>query len=299
MKNGIYFINTLLGDDFVENLTKSELWHQNSKTTSDVYDVVNGLKIVPKAILALLIKELTPMEINEHKEFDLPIDGGCKIDVTKVDKSAYSGQIFQDNKKITDFISRTIPSLGIVIMSLFELYDLENLNNEEVSNPEINSNIQKLIDDRINLHSLVNQVVDGKLMHRDAVQQLYMAKLNEELAQEKNKKEVKIILPLKEEIEKTKKGSPLKDFVENRKKKLEKKEHFIQLEKSETILCTDCGQTLFSEGVYSGCICFGESNKKIHIKKTEGGYSVCFGRGWDIDNITMLLEVLRSKTNGQ
>ena len=92
-----------------------------------------------------------------------------------------------------------------------------------------------------------------------------------------------------------KKGLPLSDFIESRKGKLEKKEHHFQLEKSETVSCPDCGQSIFAAGAYSGCICFGESDKKVHIKKSEDGYSIRFGKAWDVENMIMLLEILRRR----
>lgn len=99
-------------------------------------------------------------------------------------------------------------------------------------------------------------------------------------------------------MESKKKTLPLSDFIENRKKKVEKKEHHFALHKSETVNCPDCGKIIFSDGIYSGCICFGDDNKKVHIKKSEQGYTIKFGHGWDVENIGMLLEVLRSKENG-
>jgi len=35
--------------------------------------------------------------------------------------------------------------------------------------------------------------------------------------------------------------------------------------------------------------------RKVFIKKTESGVNVRFSKGWDEENISMLLEVLRSK----
>ena len=341
-----YFLNKALGGDFQKSLdtalSKSEIYHQNSRSVSDVSDMFHALKIVPRTILSLLVRELSPMAINEQKEFELPVMGGGKITVTKVDKSAYSGEIVSDNVKVNDFIARTIPSLGLLIMSAFELYDVNELDKPHQAEEDVESKVQKLIDERMRLHSLVDQVVNGKMLHQNAVHQLILDKLselhlehkktNETIEKDKkikadiaevrkisesstgpnpleyhrgmtnglevansiaNDKEPEFIEPPK------KKSRPLSDFVENRKKKLGKKEHFIQLEKSETVSCSDCGQTIFSEGAYSGCICYGDSDKKVYIKKSEDGFKIRFGKGWDIDNTEMLLEVLRSKKNGQ
>jgi len=305
-KNAEIFLKKTLGDDFLESfgdsLSKSEIYKQGTRTITDTNDLFQGLQIVPKALLSLLIQELSPMQIGDNKEIKIPGKEDTILVVTKHERDSFSGQIIQNNVKISDFLHRSIPGLGLVLLSILELYNVDDLNMEPSSvDHEKESEINRIIDERMNLHSLVNKVVDGKLMHRDAVQQLLMSKLNQ-LSDEHKKieEEHQDIMAPKEEpksvvIVLAPKKRPLQEFVENRKKKLDKKEHFIQMEKSETVSCTDCGQSIFSNGTYSGCICYGESNKKLHIKKSENGYKISFGRGWDAENIEMLLEVLRSR----
>jgi hypothetical protein len=141
------------------------------------------------------------------------------------------------------------------------------------------------------------------MMQKDAIQHLFMDKLSQLYKEHGQiKQDHKEIMTSKEEpkpaaviVLQPKKSRPLSDFVENRKKKLGKKEHFIQMHKSEQISCPDCGNVIFSEGAYSGCICFGADDKKLYIKKSEDGIKVRFGKGWDIENTEMLLEVLRRK----
>jgi hypothetical protein len=92
-----------------------------------------------------------------------------------------------------------------------------------------------------------------------------------------------------------KKGSPLKGFLERKKKP---KEYYVQ--KCESMDCSDCGKTIFSSGIYSGCICYGENqNSKLFLNKNEKGeLSIRFSKGWSVENIEMLLETLRGK-NGR
>jgi hypothetical protein len=307
-KNAEIFLNKTLGKDFLESLgtslSKSEVYKQGTRTITDTTDLYQGLQIVPKALLSLLIRELSPMQIGDTKEIKIPGKEDTIVSATKHERDSYSGQIIQNNVKIADFLHRSAPGLGLVLLTVLELYDIEDLDKEHNVDAAKEAEINHIIDERMNLHSLVNKVVDGKLMQRDAVQQLFMSKLNQ-LSHEHQqiKEEHKEIIQPKEEpkpvvIVLAPKKRPLADFVENRKKKLDKKEHFIQLEKSETVSCSDCGQNIFSNGMYSGCICYGEDNKKLYIKKSEGGYNIKFGRGWDVENIEMLLEVLRSKKNG-
>ena len=90
--------------------------------------------------------------------------------------------------------------------------------------------------------------------------------------------------------------SPVKGFLDERKKKLEKKEYAVEMVKGEHVSCPDCGQNIFNGEVFSGCVCLGDDmEKKIYLTKTETGVKVRFGKGWDIENIEMLLDVMRRK----
>ena len=74
-----------------------------------------------------------------------------------------------------------------------------------------------------------------------------------------------------------KKSRPLSEFVENRKKKLGKKEFCIEMTKSETVDCPDCGQNIFNGSGISSCLCYGQDmGRKVFLKKTEDGIKVSF-----------------------
>ena len=167
---------------------------------------------------------------------------------------------------------RSLPGLGLVLMTVLELYDFDDIEKVPSVSQDQENKINKIVDDRMQLHSLINQVVDGKMMQRDAVNRLFLNKLNQ-LYQEHDKikeehKEIKddhkeltakknlnlaVIIVLK-----PKKTRPLSDFVENRKKKLGKKEFSIEMAKSETVDCPDCGQNIFNGSGISRCFCYGQ-----------------------------------------
>jgi DUF4097 and DUF4098 domain-containing protein YvlB len=89
-----------------------------------------------------------------------------------------------------------------------------------------------------------------------------------------------------------KRKRPLAEFLEKR----HKKEFSVQMAKGEEFSCPDCRKNIFNGNVFSGCICLGQDmNRKVFIKKSEGGVKVRFSRGWDQENIEMLLEVLQRK----
>ena len=164
--------------------------------------------------------------------------------------------------------------------------------------------VQKLIDERLALHDLIGKVVDKKITQRDAIQSLVLARLSDSMPQKeskptKNETNIKVNVDVSPEIKveqkvKIKKVSPLKDFLEERKKKLKKNEYAITMTKGEDVSCPDCGQHIFKGEVFSGCICFGDDmDKKVYLAKTENGMKVRFGKGWDPENMEMLIEVLR------
>lgn len=333
MSNADSFLKKTLGEDFFESLSKVELWKPGTKSTVDHEELRTALQIVPRTIIALLIKELIPMNIGETKEIPLFVGNNSLLRTTKHERDVYSGEIEEENKKIVEFKFRALPGVGLVIMSAFELYDMENLINTS-SQPtpsqgtavnfvdDVNIKVQKLIDERLALHSLVEQVVEKRLAHKEAIHQMMLVKLSHEVNKLKTKQEQIIELPKINEqttpqseeyfrgmtngmkvaeavvtdkepnfIEPVRKSRPLETFLEKRKKP---KEFSIQMAKGELVSCPDCGNNIFKDQVFSGCVCYGD-NGKVFIKKSENGIKIRFGRNWDEENIMMLLEVLQRK----
>jgi hypothetical protein len=86
---------------------------------------------------------------------------------------------------------------------------------------------------------------------------------------------------------------PLQAFLEKTERK---REYSVFMAKGETVHCPDCGKNIFDGKVFSGCICLGDDmERKVFIKKSEDSIKVRFSKGWDQENIEMLLEVLRKK----
>lgn len=338
MSSGNFFLKKSLGEDFFQSLEKFELWKQGTKTVIDHEEIKTALKIVPRAILSFLIKNLSPMQIGESKELEIPVGQNSSgempiLQVTKHERDVYSGEINDStekytSKKVAEFKYRSIPGIGLVIMTAFELYDVDNLEKESHHvTPDVQDKVQKMIDERIALHDLIGKVVDKKIAERDAIQSLILAKLSENVEFEKKKKQITEIRDINEsstpqedpyfrgmtngiavaesiatgeearfvdEPKKMKKSSPLKGFLHERQNKLKKNEFKIELVKGECVNCPDCGQNIFNGEIFSGCVCYGDSGK-VFLKKTENGFKVRFGKSWDPENIEMLLEVMRRK----
>lgn len=337
-------LHRILDNEFLQTLAKSaDLYKIGTNSVLDPEEIRIGLKVVPRAVMSLLISELTPMELNSHRDIQLPFGKEAYIRVNKNAADDYTGSVYSDNKLVYDFKNRSIPGLGIILLSTFELYDLEELQQKSVApSDDVESKVQKLIDERMELHSLVSKVVENKMAEREAIHKLMMEKLSEALAKEAkknaqiaeirqiqeqstpqsdpyfqgmtnglevansiaNEKEPNFVsapkkslnIEAKDVMKKeapAKKGSPLKEFVARKKKP---KEFHVEIAKSETRDCSDCGQEIFGNLTYSGCICLGQDqHKKIWIKKSENGVQLKFSRSWDEENISILLDILRNK----
>lgn len=282
-----FFLKKTLGDDFFESLQKFELWKPGTRTVLDHEEIKTALQIVPRTVMAMLVKELTPMNVGETKDIPLMVAKDAILKVSKHERDVYSGVIEQENKVVVDFKYRSLPGVGLIIMSAFELYDTENLSKptpgQEGYTADFGARVQAKIDERLALHDLIGKVVDKKIMEKDAIDKLVLIKLTEAMTPQEP-----------EDNTPKKRALPLKEFLESRK--LKKNEYSITMAKGEIVDCPDCHQNIFNGDVFAGCICLGDDmDRKVYIKKTEEGIKVRFGRGWDIENMEMLLEVLRSK----
>jgi len=291
------FLDQYLGQDFLESLVKTELWKPGTKSVTDIDDMRIGLKIVPRTVMALLVRELTPMQIGETKEINLAglssashvsVKQFALMRVTKHERDVYSGEIEEDNKKLTEFKFRSIPGVGLVIMSAFELYQFDEIEKDNFVEKESDLKLQRMIDERLSLHELIGKVVDNKIMEREAIHKLVLSKLTEAVHSGASEaSEPKFQEPVKVE----KKVRPLEDFLQKRKAP---KEFAFQLAKGESVACPDCGNNVFDGKVFSACVCYGDAGK-VFLKKTEDGFKIRFSKNWEVENIEMLLELLRKK----
>jgi hypothetical protein len=275
-------IKSILGDDFFEVLEKNaDVYKMYSRTATGIDEMATGLRIVPRAIISFLISSLSDLQVNNGRDIELPFEPGCFIHVTKKDQDTYSGHIYTKGKKINEFNNRSLPGIGLVLMTTFELYDIENLKNSREEEKETFdvSKLQEVIDERLRLHLLVSRVVDQKIAQRDAVEIL----VKEKLAQ---------ALTYKEEAKEESKSSKLKSYLEHKKRQDE-----AHIEKTESIYCPDCGDHLYKGGKsLTLCICYGEDwNKNIKIQKNEKNIKMKFPKSMDAENIEMLLQTLKQK----
>ncbi len=86
-------------------------------------------------------------------------------------------------------------------------------------------------------------------------------------------------------------SKPLSKFIKSRKS------YAVDgLNKSDTIHCPDCDGILIKAEEWQGCLCYGDLvGKGLILKKNDSGIKAEFSEDWDSENISLLLEVLRSK----
>jgi hypothetical protein len=306
-KKQVKFITRILGKDFFEDLKKSELtggiMKLNTNTATDMNEIRISLQIVPRTVLSYLFMHLKPKEVGAIIKLDLPFAENTQLYLNKMSPDNYSGEIIQKGKEIAKMKYRSLPGVGLILMSTLELYDIDQLNeikgavqNKEVEEKE--SKLQEIINERLYLNNLISNVIEQKLSQRDAIKQLVEARLNQSIekvnepveeaeAEETEPEEIDI------EIPKDKKGK-LREFIEKRESK---KVHILNpLNKSE-IKCPYCAKTLYNGTNIKLCMCYGESrNKEITIQKNENGkIQLKFPKDIDIENIEMLLNMIKGK----
>ena len=315
MNKYVQVAKNILGEDIFEELNKNEIYKLGTNTTLDPEEIKIALQIVPRAVLSYLTANLKPLEDGGVKELHIPFVPNAILYVTKISQDVYLGEITQDNKKKAEFKYRSLPGIGLILMSTFELYDMGDLEQAQPAqhmDESRESKLQQIIDDRLRLHTLIKEVVDQRLSERDAIKQLIAEKISEQFNEveeseefeEEFEEEDDISLEMSDEdleeesgegiMDNLSKKSKLKEFLDSREKKRTEKVH---LDKSESIACPDCDTNIYKgENHIKLCLCYGEHfNKEIKVKKTEDGrYNFKFPKSFDTDNVEMLIEAIKS-----
>ena len=286
-------VKSILGEDVFEVLEKSQIYKPNTKTAVDPEEIRVALEIVPRAVLGFLFANLKHRQIGETVELPLPFAPNASLLVNKHGPDNYKGEVIENGYRVSEFQSRSLPSIGLILLTQFELYDMALIDkvDKQPRDSEKTEKLQDVIDERLSLHRLVHDVVERKLSEREAINKLIRERLHNHITLVNTPKQEEI----KEVDESMEKKSKLKQFLENREKR---KEEHIEIDKSE-IKCPDCTSTLHKkENDYIKlCVCFGEHmGNKIKIKKSENKkVKLKFPKSFNIDNIEMLLDSLKNK----
>ena len=292
-------VKSILGEDIFQELKKSAIYKPESKTALQPEEIRVALEIVPRSVLSFLFAHLKHREVNEIIDLDLPWAINAKIHINKLGADNYSGEITKDGKRVYEFQHRSLPSIGLILLSVFELYDLDMLNEikEKPTQPEVKDRVEKLqdlIDDRLMLHNLIRDVVDKRISEREAIGRLIKEKLSERVLS--STVEEKSEEPKESESMEDNKKSKLRQFLENVEKK---RQEPVEMDKSEDIKCPDCKTIIHKKESADivPCVCFGEHmSKSIKITKaTDGKVKIKFPKNFDIENVEMLLDAVKKQ----
>lgn len=291
------FIKSVLGEDVLDKLQKFEIVKPNSQTVVDPEEIRVALHIVPRTVLSYLFQHLKPLSTGDVLQLDLPWHPNSTLLLNKHGEDNYKGEVVKDGKVACRFQNRSLPSVGLILLTTFELYDLEML--KDIKNEDSNDKVEKLqniIDERLLTHKLIEDIVDRKISQREAVSQLVREKLNSYFKELQELPKTEESLPNKEEEMENKKKTKLRAFLESIEKK---RQEPISLDKSEDINCPDCGTIIYKNNTkcIKTCICFGDhAYKDIKIQKSDNGkVKIKFPKSFCIENVEMLLDALKKR----
>lgn len=179
-------INKYLGDNFEQDLIKSEvgpIYKPDANVSVFPHEIYVALQIVPRTVISLLVQFLKPLKTGQMADIPWSTDEGHihTIHVNKISSDLYSGHISGEGKILCKFNYRSLPAVGLMIMSTYELYDKET-NKQDIAHPEFDyDKVQKLIDEKIRMQIMIEDVVNKKLSEKEAIQQLINQKITDYL----------------------------------------------------------------------------------------------------------------------
>ena len=293
-------VKSILGDDFLVELEKSEIYKPNTKSAVSPEEIKIALQIVPRSILSYLFSNLKYRSIGDVVDLELPFAPGSSLHINKLGPDNYKGEITKDGARLVEFQHRSLPSIGLILLTTFELYDLSLLDEiKESPKKEVNDKVERLqdlIDERMMLHGLIKDVVDRRISERDAIHKLIQEKLNSHVISINPQQKMDEDLEENKEQEPMDKKSKLREFLENRE---QRRQEEVEIDKCE-IKCQDCATSLYKSGDKNEiklCVCYGEyMNKSIKfLKSSDGKVKLKFPKSFDIDNVEMLLDTIKNK----
>lgn len=130
-------------------LHKSDLYKPTANAVVNIDEIKLGAAILPPFLINWLTQELRPLNIGDTKTINLTeiwpqlissaalmpsyaqylppfpkiLNNNIVLQIQKDDADAYSGHIIKDNKIIAKLEKRSIPGIGLYLISALELYD--------------------------------------------------------------------------------------------------------------------------------------------------------------------------------
>jgi hypothetical protein len=284
MNKTVIAARKLFGTGFAGELSKSEVYKTDSRIAVSMDEVRIAMDLVPRAILLWLIKNLKGLKKGESKELKIPMVPKGVMNVTKHGPDDYSGDLVQDGDKEYDFEHRSLPGIGLVVLSTFELYEEPEEPAEEDRREWADPDrLSRYVEEKLEASRLVDEVRESKKELREAQEELLRLKLANRLREADAPKEDK----------KEDKRADLARFIKEHKKDLVE----LALEADSTVRCPHCDSTLLEKREFRGCCCLGEDmDSGLELVKSEAGVSlVRFSKGWEPENKERLIKILNRR----
>jgi hypothetical protein len=293
MKNLGELASSMLGADFLERLQKNSDIIVNKPAAGykiDAGEIFQALNVVPRTVLAWLHQTIGPMKTGDNKSTGMVpiVPQQATLHIQKIDRDLYNGHIEAEGREITRFKNKTLPGIGFVIMSTFEMYSEGDLQKLPEQAPKEASAVQYMISE----HLLSRQGSERQAALSEAMlQEIMKLRLQTEISLQALRAEIRAIADKPQDSD-----LKLRRFLDNRIEKKEQNTFNVILAKGEVAECPDCGQKVYESSKFTPCICFGDDrDRKIFIKKSEEGTQIKFAKGWDPENMEMLLEILKRR----
>jgi hypothetical protein len=295
MKNLGDVMSTIFGESFLDKLQKNGdigVLKPLAGYTTNGAEIATALNVIPRAVMSWLVLNVLPMKVGDIMSRPLdPIDPLVTCNVQKIDRDLYNGSLDLGGREITRWKNRTLPGIGMVILSTLELYKPE----EVLAMPEQAPKEAAAVQLNVNHEMIARDASKADMFAQMTYEEILRFRIQTEMELNRLRAEVRTMKE-PQEGEPGPVGFKLRRFLENRD--IQKREGTFQviLSKGEEVSCPDCGQSVYSEEQFHPCVCFGENrNSKIFLKKNEHGTTLKFSKNWDPENVEMLLDILKRR----
>lgn len=116
-----HIVKSLLGTVY-DKLEKS-IVKEDTNSVVDISELHDAFNLAPKSLVAWLMTNIAPLNVNDGKIIDVPWEKNSQLLVNKKSEDVYSGYITKDGQKAHEFHNCSIPKLAAHLLSFYELYD--------------------------------------------------------------------------------------------------------------------------------------------------------------------------------
>jgi len=295
-------LKSIVGEEVFDSLSKA-LQKLSTNSVVDIGELYHSLKIVPKAVVSFLVRELK--DLKDPKEIKIPWADNASMLVNKLENDVYKGHLSEDGKITHEFQLTSLPALAAHLTSHFELYDQDDI--PALSGGEENK--EKSAEHKL-IHSQL-QLLDAKINH---ILSMVANKPQEKPKEELHKAGTMPKMPHppspgakvggKQGVAQTgimgaktaatdRLSKPVKQL--NKPQLNTTKIKSITFNKSDLMKnCMECRKSEFDDGGnYTGCLCWHGMSKPKVKKNEKDKVTLEFGDDWDSDALVALIRSVK------